>query len=91
MAVHDACLDLPANDAYTCQDQVQFGQCWADFMLPSVQSDWRGGRCELSCRRCSCGAGTWTADGEYEHRCAQVSLVHLHMYLRLPAALKFLV
>lgn len=51
---HDSCVDKQTPDPYSCKEQVEFGKCSDPFMSSPLAAAWRGGFCELSCKRCTC-------------------------------------
>lgn len=65
--LHDACIDKPTPDNYTCSEQAEFEKCYFPFMTSALAAQWQGGFCQRTCERCSCAA-----DSGYT--CAAVSI-----------------
>ena len=52
--LHDACIDKPTPDNYTCRQQKAFDKCDFPFMTSALAAQWQGGFCQRTCGRCSC-------------------------------------
>jgi hypothetical protein len=56
--LHDACVDKPTPDTYTCEEQRKYAKCDMPFMQSALAAQWQGGFCQRTCRMCSCAEGS---------------------------------
>ena len=73
--LHDACVDRPTPDGFTCAEQRDFGACLQPFMTNPAE-DWPAGYCQLTCERCTCDGSVPCSDVSLPDLRASNGVVH---------------
>lgn len=82
LQLHDSCVDKPTPDPFSCADQVEFAKCSDPFMISPLAAQWKGGFCELTCKRCTCDpreGSSCASVGDQQNKERYVFWYNLHM------------